>query len=531
MSAATASWPLRALLAAAALVTPGVALAAEGGGGSYVLTQLMPIIILLGTLALIITRLPKVEIQHSADYKLRRALNWLPMGFAYAFLYMGRYNLTVSKNEFSDIGLMNNADFGVIFGIGTVVYGVAFVLNGPLTDRFGGKKAMLVGATGAMVMNALMGAVTYEVLTTGGPGSLTALMNTIAAPFFVMFNAIFAFFGQETGDADRSILLPALSLLYAGNMYFQSFGAVAIVKVNAPWFHVRERGVFGAVFGVLISLGVFFAYDGGRAIVSRAETYWVFFTPAILLGIMAAVCLAFVRDTPGEAGFGDFDVGDASSGDDGPPLGVAAVFKKMLTNPVILTISAIEFCSGFLRQAIMQWYIIFAKQTGIMETFVPSTWGLLLCCAGIMGGAFAGVISDHLFQSRRGPVAAVLYGGLLGGALVMTQVLDSVALGYLVIFMSLCVIGVHGMLSGTASMDFGGRKNTGVAVGIIDGFVYLGTGVMSFLYGARLPNGEAAKDPNNWIEWPMWMIPIAIIGLLLSLRLWNAKPKGSGGGH
>ncbi|MEY3213663.1 MAG: hypothetical protein RIT28_4144, partial [Pseudomonadota bacterium] len=368
MSAATASWPLRALLAAAALLTPGVALAAEGGGGSYVLTQLMPIVILLGTLALIITRLPKVEIQHSADYKRRRALNWLPMGFAYAFLYMGRYNLTVSKNEFSDIGLMNNADFGVIFGIGTVVYGIAFVLNGPLTDRFGGKKAMLVGATGAMVMNALMGAVTYEVLTTGGPGSLTALMNTIAAPFFLVFNAIFAFFGQETGDADRSILLPALSLLYAGNMYFQSFGAVAIVKVNAPWFHVRERGVFGAVFGVLISLGVFFAYDGGRAIVSRAETYWVFFTPAILLGIMAALCFAFVRDTPGEAGFGDFDVGDASSGDDGPPLGVAAVFKKMLTNPVILTISAIEFCSGFLRQAIMQWYIIFAKQTGIMET-------------------------------------------------------------------------------------------------------------------------------------------------------------------
>jgi hypothetical protein len=175
MSAATASWPLRALLAAAALFTPGVAFAAEGGGGSYVLTQLMPIVILLGTLALIITRLPKVEIQHSADYKRRRALNWLPMGFAYAFLYMGRYNLTVSKNEFSDIGLMNNADFGVIFGIGTVVYGIAFVLNGPLTDRFGGKKAMLVGATGAMVMNALMGAVTYEVLTTGGPGSLTGL--------------------------------------------------------------------------------------------------------------------------------------------------------------------------------------------------------------------------------------------------------------------------------------------------------------------------------------------------------------------
>ena len=31
-------------------------------------------------------------------------------------------------------------------------------------------------------------------------------------------------------------------------------------------------------------------------------------------------------------------------------------------------------------------------------------------------------------------------------------------------------------------MDFGGRKAAGTAVGIIDGFVYLGTGTMSLLY-------------------------------------------------
>jgi hypothetical protein len=34
------------------------------------------------------------------------------------------------------------------------------------------------------------------------------------------------------------------SVLYAANMYFQSFGAVSIVKVNAHWFHVTERGGF-----------------------------------------------------------------------------------------------------------------------------------------------------------------------------------------------------------------------------------------------------------------------------------------------
>ncbi len=90
------------------------------------------------------------------------------------------------------------------------------------------------------------------------------------------------------------------------------------------------------------------------------------------------------------------------------------------------------------------------------------------------------------------------------------------------------------MLSGTASMDFGGAKNAGIAVGIIDGFVYLGTGVMSLIYALLLPRVELdpagnligpATDPANWLPWPVAMIPVALIGFLLALRLWNAKPK------
>jgi len=147
----------------------------------------------------------------------------------------------------------------------------------------------------------------------------------------------------------------------------------------------------------------------------------------------------------------------------------------------------------------------------------------------------AGIISDHVFQSRRGPVAAVLYLVLFLCTLVMWQTYDNPAIvGWLVVFMSMAVIGVHGMLSGTASMDFGGKKNAGIAVGIIDGFVYAGTGVMSFTYAMVLPKVEldaagqvtgAATDPANWSAWPIAMIPLAAAGFLLALRVWNAKPK------
>ena len=475
----------------------------------------LPILILLAVVTIVIARLPKIEVGHNREFRARRVKNWLPLGLTYAFLYMGRYNLKVSKFAFETMtgadgsALMGNADFGVIFGIGTVVYGVSFLINGPLTDRLGGRFSILAGAAGASVVNLIMGLASLS-LVNQGPGS-----EFIARNFVALF-----------------------SFLYAANMYFQSFGAVAIVKVNAAWFHVRERGVFGAIFGILISLGIYFAFDWGYIILETFGLAWVFLVPAALLAIFFVIDVGVVRNTPGDAGQRDFDTADASSGDEGPQLSALQVFRRMLQNPIIVTIALIEFCSGFLRQAIMQWYRTFAKQTdallGFTDSFVYDNWGLLLCCAGIMGGVVAGVISDHVFQSRRGPVAMLLYAVMLVCSLALVWLYATPAVGFLVIFMSMAVIGVHGMLSGTASMDFGGKKNVGIAVGIIDGFVYLGTGVMSFTYAIILPQEELseageivgpATDPANWVGWPVAMIPLALAGTLLAYRVRNAKPK------
>ncbi|HIA03683.1 MAG TPA: MFS transporter, partial [Myxococcales bacterium] len=304
------------------------------------LEQFAPILILLTVVGVVITRLPSIDLGHSAAFKKRRILNWLPLGLTYAFLYMGRYNLTVSKNAFETMTrfdgspMMGNDDFGIIFGVGTVIYGCSFLINGPLTDRLGGRFSILCGAAGSSVMNLVMGLVLWTLIS-NGPGRDFCAEN---------FTAVF-------------------SILYAMNMYFQSFGAVAIVKVNAPWFHVNERGVFGAIFGILISLGIYFAFDWGFMILKNVGLTWVFLVPAILLAIFWVLDFNIVKNTPGEAGLTDFDTADASSGDDGPQLGSMAVFKIMLKNPVIMTIAGIEFCSGFLRQAIMQWYRTFAKQT------------------------------------------------------------------------------------------------------------------------------------------------------------------------
>jgi OPA family glycerol-3-phosphate transporter-like MFS transporter len=456
------------------------------------LSNLLPIVLLLGAIGLVLARLPKVELGHSEAFTRRRFWNWFPLGMTYAFLYFGRYNINEAT---SAIKQLDNAAFGTIFAVGAWVYGVSFLINGPLTDKLGGRMTILIAAVGSAISNLAMGGLVYSVVGNGWvpPGGLQLW----------------------------------LSVLYGINMYFQSFGAVSIVKVNAAWFHVRERGQQGGVFGILISLGIYFGYDWSRMIVKgNPESPWlVFFVPAAILLAVFAADLFLVKDSPSQAGHKDFDLGDASTQEAGENPSAAQVFLKMLRNPVIMIIVAIEFCTGFLRNGVMSWYPKFAKAVSLQDDFVSKNWGLLLCVFGIVGGMFAGVISDRVFGSRRGPVASVLFAGIAAGAVGMFFFLEQAWVGWILVFMALNYVGVHGMLSGTASADFGGKKNTGVAVGIIDGFVYLGTGLQSLIVGSVLPQGDAAKVAANWINWPMAMVPMALIGLALCTRVWNARPQ------
>ncbi len=454
------------------------------------LSNLLPILLLLGAIALVLWRLPSVDLGHSEAFKRRRFWNWFPLGMVYAFLYFGRYNVNALTSALGS----NNKEFGTIFAVGTFVYGLSFLINGPLTDKLGGRKTILISAFGAAIANLLMAAVVYA--------------------------------HKAQGVVLPGGLVPWLAVLYGLDMYFQSFGAVSIVKVNAAWFHVRERGVQGGVFGILISLGIYFGYDWSEAIAKGlpSSPWMVALIPAVVLLGAFAAAFFLVRDTPSDTGHPDFEVGDDSGAIDSKA-SVVQVFTKMLTNRVILFIVGIEFCTGFLRNGVMSWYPKFSKAVLWQDDFVSKNWGLLLCVFGIVGGIMAGVISDKVFNSRRGPVASVLYGGITVGAIAMYFGLTYHWVGWVLIFMALNYVGVHGMLSGTASADFGGKKNAGVAVGIIDGFVYLGTGLQSLVVSRLLPEGVAAQEPANWSNWPLAMVPMAILGLFLCTRVWNAKPQ------
>lgn len=450
--------------------------------------------------------------KHEKHFMFRRFLNWFPLGMTYAFLYMGRYNLSVAKNAFG--GLMTKQDFGIIFGVGTIVYGCSFLLNGPLVDKYGGKKGMIVAAVGSALANIMMGLVTYAYLQGGLKMNVTLVF----------------------------------SILYGFNMFCQSYGAVSIIKIKAYWFHVRERGVFGAIFGTLISFGAYFAFDWGQAIVTASQkglenptgsqmffrkifavdagttdaTWLVFLIPAFILIIFAFIDLFLLKDSPSDDNLEDFDTHDASSDEMDKNFTMGELLKRVFSSPLIMIIAAIEFTSGVLRNGIMQWYFIFAHEVPAMnDIFFTKHWGISIAVSGMLGGFTAGFLSDKIFQSRRAPPAVIMNFVMMVLLVTMLIMLfrSPNIVGLCAVLMCFAVIGVHSLMSGTAAADFGGRKATATASGIVDGFVYLGSGLQSFAIGFLVE--------KDWSYWPIFLIPFTFVGFLLSLRIWWAIPNAT----
>ncbi len=453
--------------------------------------------------------------KHGPWFLSRRFINWFPLGMTYAFLYMGRYNLQVAKNALGP--LMSNADFGMIFGIGTAAYACSLLVNGPLVDKLGGKKGILIAALGTSIANAAMGAVVWLVLT-----------GRISTPLFW-----------------------PLSGLFALNMYFQSYGAVSIIKVKANWFHVTERGVFGAIFGTLISFGFYFAWEWGQAIVdatlaaapatpsllsntlralfvpggSSVDATWaVFFAPAIILLGWAILDLWLIKETPEDAGFPYLETHDASSGHMHEEYSTLDLLKKVFLNRLLLMFALVELTAGVLRNGITQWYTIFAKQVPqIGAEFYAHNWGLLLCLLGIVGGWAAGLISDKFFQSRRGPPAAIFctFMFMMAAVMAMRLFATPILVGLSALLIVAAVTGVHSLMSGTAAADFGGRKATATCSGILDACVYVGSTVQSFAVGFVT---DAKFSHHSWQWWPVFLMPFALIGALIAYRAWHALP-------
>ncbi len=425
------------------------------------------------------------------DYRQRRAVNWLTIGFLYALFYMTRYNFSAVAPALKAAFGWGNEDLGIFETVMPLVYGLSVVINGPIADRVGGKRAFLFGAVGVVIMNFLFGA--------------SHLVG---------------------GSLDKDTLRFGLAAIWALNGYFQSFGALSIVKVNAQWFHIRERGTFAAIFGILIRFGLILAFSGAPLIVKyTGRWYWAFWGPAVLVAFLGILTLLFVQDTPAEAGYPGRDTGEEAVAE-GEKVSVVEVIRKVFASGTMWMIAVGSMMIGFVRRSVVDaWWPVYLKEmhgigSGTSVERQVAAWGIAL--AGILGGFAFGMSSDRIFGGRRGPVVTMGFAGM-AAVLGLFYLSDLAGLGVwagvsCLILLSFFVNGAHGMIGGAASMDFGGRKAAATAAGLFDGMQYVAGAFVG------LAVGYITQQADGWQYWKLWPIPFALVGALVMARLWNVLP-------
>lgn len=440
---------------------------------------------------------PAVAIEHPnvglpAGLRARRGLNWATVGFMYTSYYFCRYNFSYANKAIKDEFGFTNSDIGTILSMQFVAYGCGQMINGLLTDRIGGKRAMLIGAAGTIAVNLLFG--------------------------------VASFWG----------MLSLFTLLWGLNGYMQAFGAPGFIKINSAWFSERQRGTFAGVFGMMINLGRLAANKllplllvgfslGALAHIPPLHWRWLFWVPAIIASIVAVVFAIVVKDTPEQAGFHGLFAGEADHADQDVRSQLGVVFRHIVTNPMVWVIAAAYACTGAVRQAVDQWFPVYFQEVHHLKMtgWLFQLLGYLIPVVASAGSFLSGWISDRFFQARRAPVAMGIYIIEVLVILAATQIQTvGWAVAYFVL-VSFTVNSTHSLLGPAAAMDIGGRKMAAFASGCIDAFQYFGAALGMKILGYVL-------DHHGWGYYFYYMIPFGIVGAILMASIAGRKSLKKG---
>jgi OPA family glycerol-3-phosphate transporter-like MFS transporter len=98
-----------------------------------------------------------IFVSHPPGFRARRGLNWAFVGLLYTSFYTCRYNFAIANKSISDEFGFTKAQTGTIITTALLAYAFGLIINGLLTDYLGGKRAMLIGAAGTVIMNTIFG--------------------------------------------------------------------------------------------------------------------------------------------------------------------------------------------------------------------------------------------------------------------------------------------------------------------------------------------------------------------------------------
>lgn len=400
------------------------------------------------------------------------------LAFGYSGYYFCRSNLSVVLpdliHDLAQHGVSASeaqVRLGFIASAGTMAYAIGKFISGSLADLFGGRKNFLGGMAGS-----------------------------------VIFTVLFVLSGG----------FPLFTLAWIGNRLFQSTGWVGLVKVASRWF---PYSTYGTVMAVL-SLSFLFGDAACRWVMSELMAHgvgWrgVFVAAACCLAYLLLANFLFLRDTPEERGLpspeaNPLNVYALEEAATHERLGLGAILRPLLSSFPFWLVCLLSLGTTLLRETFNFWTpTYFVQYVGLSPSQAASRSALFPLFGGV-SVLLAGVLSDKLGLNGRN---IVLVGGMAASAVCLVMLArtpghaDPFMPVALVTLAGFLLLGPYSYLAGAMSLDFGGKRGSATAAGIIDGVGYL----------AGWLSGDTVARITVHYGWKNAFLALAVAALLTAL--------------
>lgn len=406
-----------------------------------------------------------------------RALALLALG--YVGVYLCRKNVSVAMPVLQEHFHATKAEVGAIASAGTLAYAIGKVVNGPIVDRVGGRRGLLLAL--ALV---------------GSFGGASALAPSLGV----------------------------LILLYSANRFAGSAAWGAALKLIPTWFRSDRTGtavaalslsyVGGSALATVIAARIVDQGGGLRAVLGL---------PALGVFAILAVCAAAVR--PGPL---DDTASPATAAATEAPRERRAVTQLLglVKRPAFLATCALSFTLTFVREAFNTWSYDFllSIERGVASPLAAGLKSTGFDLAGGVSIVAAGILYDRVRPSWR----AWLMAGCLACLAVAIAALGPVgsvspngAAG-LVALVGLLAYGPYSLLAGALAIDTAGRDAAATAAGAIDGLGYIAATLAGSAFGGIVDRGGYALGFRV-------LAGVTVVSAFLALGLRPKKSEASGG--
>ncbi|MEW5820303.1 MAG: MFS transporter [Cyanobacteriota bacterium] len=419
-------------------------------------------------------------------YEQKRWSVFLSITLGYAFFYVARLSLSVTKKPMLDEGILTNTEMGLMGSALLFTYAFGRLTNGFISDRSNIKKFMSIGILVSAFINLVLG-----------------------------FNNLFIFF----------------LILWGINGWFQSMGSAPSMVSISQWFSNKERGTRYGIWNTSHSIGTGLTFIFTAWVVSSFGWRWGFWGPGLLCIVIGILMYIFLQDRPQTYGLPP--VAEYKNDHTAIPSStesVSAAQLEVIKNPAVWILGLSSACMYVTRYAINNWGILYLQETKAYSLVQAGTVLSAYPVLGVVGAIASGYVSDRFFNSKRN-VPVLIFGIIQIISIILFLFAPGINPWIDAFYLSVFGFALGAMLcylGGLMAVDICSKKAAGAAMGFIGIFSYLGAALQDFVSGYLIDKGASTVNNVTTYNFEMaayFWVGASILSLILAVCVWNAKSK------